>query len=180
MTKDTAFMCAEGNNAEAAQRIKAKLRELPQRPEPDILTYAWNDENLKRYLNELKQSTLRANDRPWEPGCKLFYINPVGSLRQNEDLIGLVTNYMMHNVKEEVLLRQIFSHGHPIFRTNCMAEVRPGTGEFRPIRYDLVEEIIKRKDSSLLKKLYDHINLSDYADYAEEIDFLLSERTDPN
>ena len=169
----------EKSNEELRQRYKERIRCLVQEleckyPDPDISQVTWNDENLQTYRNELQEKAPQEKDRLWELGHKLFYVNPVGTYRQNEELVGLVVNYTMNNVKEDVLLQRLFAYEHPIFRVYCMAEVRPRTGEFRPIKYDLVEQIIKRKDASLLRKLYDYINLSDYAEYSLEINELLN------
>lgn len=170
----------EKSNEELHQWYKEKIRHLMQEqehkyPAPDISQVTWNGENLQKYRDEIKEKAPPEKDRLWELGHKLFFVNPVGTYRQNRDLVGLVVNYMMYNVKEEILLQHIFAYEHPIFRADCMSEVRPRTGEFRPIKYDLIEQIIKRKDASLLRKLYDYINLSDYTEYAIELNALLNQ-----
>jgi len=136
---------------------------------PDLSQYIWTEENLKAYRKSLTDNPTKLND--WSH--KLFYIEPQGTLLQNELLIGLVVNYMSCNVKEDTLLKLLLSHGKPVFRVKCMSETAPRSGEFVPVVFDLVEQIIKKKDRHLLKILYRYIDLSQYKDIAEDISILV-------
>ena len=76
---------------------------------------------------------------------------------------------------EESLLKCVFHYTSPIFRVEYMAEIEPSSANFQYRCLDLIEEILKRKDSNLLRKLYPYINLSMYENQKRSIEALLRE-----
>ena len=156
----------EERRRECVKKLNEAWREFEMNTSAlDLSQFIWNEENLMAYRQSLAENLLKPND--WSH--KLFYVDPEGTLLQNELLIGLVVNYICGNVKEETLLELLLSHGKPVFRVKCMSETAPRSGEFVPMVFDLIEQIVKKKDSPLLKKLYHYIDLSQYKNFAEEI-----------
>ena len=165
----------EHNKENAIQEeIEKFLREqgqnIPQKPH--ISQCTWNEENLERYRCSLNTD---ARQSPPYACCKFFYIDPKGTLMQNELLVSVVINYIGGNVRESTLLNALLSHGSPIFRTNCMQETAPESGKFIPVSFDLIQEIIKKEDAPLLKKLYPYIDLSEYEPFADQIAALMAQ-----
>ena len=144
-------------------------------PKPDLLQHIWTEENLEKYRISLRDNAQLQDASSRHASRKLFFISPKGTLLQNDLLVELVVNYINQNVKESTLLELLLSHGTPVFRANCMSETAPRSGEFVPRSFDLIEQIVKRKDALLLKKLYQYIDLSEYEDYAKEIDALMND-----
>ena len=150
----------------------------------NIDRYIWNDENLNEYRKELRERDPTKVEDPWEPIIwsatrKLFFINPTGSLDQNMETISLIMNYMRY-MPEETLLSRIFAYDPPIFRVEFMSETEPSSCQFHHRTLDLIEQIIKKRDSGLLRKLYHHIDWSTYTNYKAEIEVLLTEDTATN
>lgn len=137
--------------------------------EPNILDYIWNKENLNKYRKELVAQ--QGPEAPFEH--KIFFIEPSGTYRQSMDLIQIVTAYILGNVREEIILETIFSQEPPVFRVDCMYEIRTGSGKFEYLCFDLIQEIIEQEDIPFLEDLYPLIDPSDYSDYAEKINELL-------
>ena len=110
--------------------------------------HIWNEENLRRYRESLKDSG--------EPAVShtLFYIDPKGSLLQHDMLLALAVNYACRNVEEDVLVNNLLREEPVLWDMEFMSETEPGSGEFRRCRCDLLEKIVQRKDVSLLRRLY--------------------------
>lgn len=135
--------------------------------------YIWNEENLKRYLEELRRANMEENGRQREKQCKLFYIDPLDNLLQNETMVAVIVNYMGYNIRPAVLLEMVLSFDKPVFCVQAMIETSPDSGEFESITFDLLEQMILRRDTKLLALLYEHIDFEKYAKHKKAIEMLL-------
>ena len=147
----------------------------------DITRYIWNEENLNKYRDELIKRDLTKAKYPWEPDLwaatrKLFFINPIGSLEQNMETISIVINYMRY-IPEDTLLKLLLTYDPPLLSVEFMSETEPRSCQFQHRKLDLLEQIIKKGDAGLLRKLYQYIDLSSYHEYADEIEALIKEET---
>lgn len=133
----------------------------------------WSKENLQRYLEELRQTNTEETGLSWEKQCKLFYIDPVENLLQNETMVAVIVNYMRYNIRPTVLLKMVLSFDTPVFCVQAMIETSPASGKFEPITFDLLEQMILRKDTRLLAFLYEHIDFKKYAKHKKAIEMLL-------
>ena len=136
-----------------------KMKEL------SIIPYIWNEENLRRYRESLKEQ----KETPMSH--YLFYIDPKGSLMQHQMLLALSVNYAFRNVQEDVLVKELLREEPVLWKMEFMSETEPGSGEFRRGTCDLLEKILQRKDVSLLRRLYHVIP----PERREEVDALLKE-----
>lgn len=145
----------------------------------DVSRQIWSEKNLEEYKEELKSRDPTNVEFSWIPEFwatthKLFLINPVGTVEQNLEMINLIICYKRY-MPEESLLKCVFHYTSPIFRVEYMAEIEPSSANFQYRCLDLIEEILKRKDSNLLRKLYPYINLSMYENQKRSIEALLRE-----
>ena len=149
-----------------------------------IVRYIWNEENLNEYRKELKGRDPAKAKYSWEPEVwaathKLFFINPTGSLDQNMETISLVINYMRY-IPEDTLLSRVLAYDPPIFRVQYMSETEPGSCQFQFRKVDLIEQIIKKRDIRLFRRLYQHIDLSSYLEYGHEMAVMMAEDANCN
>ncbi len=136
----------------------------------DIADYIWNGENLRRYREKLERGCPPEEEALWGMSCMLFYVDPPGTLAQCEDLVELVVSYARSGRLSDRLVSEVLlGRGRPIFRVDCMAETAPLSGEFRPVRFDLIEKAVKNRDCALLKRLLPYIDLSAFEEFREEI-----------
>ena len=117
----------------------------------DITPHIWNQENLQTYRDSLKELPELPQTR------KLFYVNPKGNLKDHEMLLALSVNYQARNVSEEVLVNSLLAFETPLTRMEFMCEQEPGSGEFHHATCDLLARIMERKDTALLRRIYEAI-----------------------
>lgn len=95
------------------------------------------------------------------------------------ETISLIINYMRY-LPENTLLSRVLAYDPPIFRVEYMSETEPGSCQFQFRTLDLVEQIIKKRDSNLLRKLFPYIDFNAYADYKAEIETMMIEDANAN
>ena len=117
----------------------------------EITPYLWNQENLERYRQSLKHQEKPPMSR------KIFYVEPRGTLAQQDMLLALAVNYQFGNVREDDLVKILLSFETPLTRMDFMSETEPGSGAFQPVTCDLLEKIIRRQDVGLLRRIYQAI-----------------------
>ena len=91
------------------------------------------------------------------------------------DVLAFVINYARENVKRDYLAETILSWEKPFFWVEGMSETQPGSGEFSPVRFDLIKYILEKKDAQLLRKFYDKIDLDACPQHREGIEALMKE-----
>jgi len=128
-----------------------------------ISKVTWNNQNLTNYIKEINNGQIDKTSR------KLFFVNPTGTVLQNEKTISLVVNYALNNISSSDLLKQLFDFEIPKIKVKCMAETEPASGKFSEVVYDLIPYIVKNNDSKLMKKLYKYIDIKDYTEYCTSI-----------
>lgn len=126
-------------------------RVLTTKQVDDITPHIWNEENLQRYRNSLKKLTQPPMSR------EIFYIDPQGTLKEHTMLLALALNYACRNVSDDVLVESLLDFQTPLTRMEFMSETEPGSGEFHHGTCDLLAKIMERKDTALLRRIYDAI-----------------------
>lgn len=131
-------------------------------PEPLIAKYTWND-TLERAA---ASGALAEEGRT---SRALYFVDPTGSVAQNNGLISICVNYCATNRCEASWIEEIVSYREPVLRVEYKGETEPGSGRFSDGSCDLVTAVIERQDVGLLRRIYDHIQFAKYPDYPERM-----------
>lgn len=122
------------------------------------------------------QDDRRPRPDPSQKSCRLFYVNPRGTLAQNNYLIDMLIAYRKSGRLPPKALDAVLSYRTPILRTVCQAETAPGSGIFTRQTADLVDIAIQSQDAALLKQLSPWIDFSQYPESYADICRSLLER----
>lgn len=118
----------------------------------DIDKIIWNETNRKAYLESIKASN--QEEDCYANTHKYFLIDPpFSTIKQAEAILSCTIGYKMNAIDQEALVEMLTAFEKPAFRMVMMSETAPRSGEFKEVVVDLIEEIKKRKDEALLKRL---------------------------
>lgn len=75
--------------------------------------------------------------------CRIFFINPTGTLAQNHHVINAAAAYERCPGFEEPAVKAILRHKNPVLRTEYMRETRPRSGKSEYCCDDVTEIVTK-------------------------------------
>ena len=145
------------------RKVEAIRKNIQEIPEPSYDERKWSDENLFKYVNEVKAKGRIANN-----GYKMFFLGDTGSVWQNEYIIAAVVWYLKNWFLPPNVLEKLLAYENVIFRVEAKVEQEPQSCIFIDRQYDLVQIAVERRDSKLLRKLVEYINFNDYPHFGKE------------
>ena len=110
---------------------------IVKNPTTKLSEFTWHENRIMEQSN----SDYRRN----------YFVNPKGTVWQNEWLIQMVVSYLKKGQIEKENLDKIFDNEMPVLRVECMVETAPKSNQFKYCVYDLVETAKMKADNDLLQ-----------------------------
>ena len=101
--------------------------------------------------------------------ARIFYVNPSGTVLQNEILISAYMEYRITGVLSDRVQRMLVGFDKPLLRCEYMAENGIGSGRFTKRCADVISLAARRLDVDVFFKLFDYADLKKYPDYPDKI-----------